>query len=182
MRVGVGVCTLTTGAAANPGAGPPVVQVTINQDKGFGFVEFTVMEDAESALMFDGIVFNGAKLKVSRPKDYDPAKNPLVMMRGGPEAAAGGGGQLMLGGGGGGGGDGEGGEGKTSGGGEEVKLNAPPPLVSEWPRMPKRTPDGPHKLYVGGFDPLHTEWQVRQLLQSVGPLKSFAAMPAGERP
>lgn len=164
---------LTSGAAVNPAAGAPVLQVTINHEKGFGFVEFSAMEDAESALMFDGIVFNGAKLKVSRPKDYDAAKNPLVMMRGGPEAAAGGGageGQLLLGG----RGEGAGGSGAAA---EEVKLNPPPPLLSEWPRLPKRTPDGPYKLYVGGFDPLHTEWQVRQLLQAVGPLKSFAAMP-----
>ena len=102
---------LTSGAAVNPSAGPPVVQVAVNQDKGFGFVEFSAMEDAESALMFEGIVYNGAKLKVSRPKDYDPAKNPLVLARGGPEAAAGvgggggggGGAQLALGGVGGGG-------------------------------------------------------------------------------
>ena len=73
---------------------------------------------------------------------------------------------------------GGGGGGGAGGAAEEVKLNAPPPLVSEWPRLPKRTPDGPYKLYVGGFDPLHTEWQVRQLLQAVGPLQSFAVMPA----
>lgn len=158
---------VSSGAAVNPGAGPPVVQVTITEGKGFGFVEFVALEDAESALMFDGIMYNGAKLKVSRPNDYDASKNPLVVMRGGPEALGTGGGQLLLGGAG----------GVASGTGEEVKLEAPPPLPSEWPRLPKRTPDGPYKLYVGGFDPLHTEWQVRQLLQSVGELKSFATMP-----
>ena len=60
---------------------------------------------------------------------------------------------------------------------DEMKLHPPPALVSEWVRLPRRTPDGPFKLYVGGFDPLHTEWQVRQLLQAVGPLQSFAVMP-----
>jgi len=49
-------------------------------------------------------------------------------------------------------------------------LPAPPPLVSEWVKPPQRTPDGPHKLYVGGFDPLHTEGQAgaytRPLLSS----------------
>ena len=56
--------------------------------------------------------------------------------------------------------------------------NSPcPPIVSEWPRLPRRTPDGPNKLYLGGFDPLHVESQMRQVAAAVGELKSFAWMP-----
>ena len=58
-----------------------------------------------------------------------------------------------------------------------VKLAMPPPIVSEWPRLPRRTPDGPNKLYLGGFDPLHVESQMRQVAAAVGELKSFAWMP-----
>ena len=149
-----------SGAAIDPSGGPPVVNTTITHEKGFAFIEFRRLEDAESALMFDGIVFNGSKLVIKRPKDYDAARNPIWAMRGqappqdevkliGEELPIG---TIIV-------------------DGKEVKIPLPPPLPSEWPRLPRRTPNGPHKMYCGGFHPLHTDLQVRQVLQSVGELK-----------
>ena len=157
---------VNSGAAIDPSGGPPVVNTTITHEKGFAFIEFRRLEDAESALMFDGIVFNGSKLVIKRPKDYDAARNPIWAMRGqappqdevkliGEELPIG---TIIV-------------------DGKEVKIPLPPPLPSEWPRLPRRTPNGPHKMYCGGFHPLHTDLQVRQVLQSVGELKSFAVMP-----
>ena len=73
---------VNSGAAIDPSGGPAVVNTTITHDKGFAFIEFRRLEDAESALMFDGIVFNGSKLVIKRPKDYDAARNPIWAMRG----------------------------------------------------------------------------------------------------
>ena len=159
---------VNSGAAIDPSGGPAVVNTTITHDKGFAFIEFRRLEDAESALMFDGIVFNGSKLVIKRPKDYDAARNPIWAMRGQapPEEEVkllGAKDELPI--------------GTVVLDGAEVKIPMPPPLPSEWPRIPRRTPNGPHKMYCGGFHPLHTDLQVRQVVQSVGELKSIAVMP-----
>ena len=169
---------LASGAAVDPAGGDPVVTANINHEKGFAFVEFRRIEDAESSLMFDGVVFEGSNVVVKRQKDYDPSRNPLVVMRGGVDAAGTSFGmvtsgpagastsQLPI---------GEVAAADVSA--PPVKLAMPPPIVSEWPRLPRRTPDGPNKLYLGGFDPLHVESQMRQVAAAVGELKSFAWMP-----
>ena len=167
---------LASGAAVNPSAGDPVVTTTLNAEKGFAFVEFLAMEDAESALMFNDVPFSNAKLAVRRPKDYDPALNPLVVRRGGVDSAkaaealanralVGAAPELPV------------GVVASKNGGEPVTLSLPPKIAPEWGRVPRRVPDGPNKLYAGGFDPLHGETQVRQILQAVGQLKSFAPVP-----
>ena len=168
---------LASGAAVDPAGGDPVVTANINHEKGFAFVEFRRIEDAESSLMFDGVVFEGSNVVVKRPKDYDPSRNPLVVMRGGVDAAGTSFGMVT---------SGPAGAstsllpiGEVAAAGVSappVKL-AMPPIVSEWPRLPRRTPDGPNKLYLGGFDPLHVESQMRQVAAAVGELKSFAWMP-----
>ena len=57
-------------------------------------------------------------------------------------------------------------------------MIATPALATDRGRVPRRVPDGPNKLYVGGFDPLHAASQIRATLEAVGgPLKSFAVMP-----
>lgn len=166
---------LASGAAVNPSAGNPVVMTTMNDSKGFAFVEFLAMEDAESALMFNDVPFEGQKLAVRRPKDYDHALNPLVVKRGGvdldtaanaiaQQKLLAGVAELPVG-------------TIATDSGDQITLNHPPPIASEWGRIQRRVPDGAHKLYIGGFDPLHSETQVRQILQQVGQLKSFAPMP-----
>ena len=57
---------IASGAAVNPAAGDPVVTTTLNAEKGFAFVEFLAMEDAESALMFNDVPFQSGKLAVRR--------------------------------------------------------------------------------------------------------------------
>lgn len=167
---------IASGAAINPAAGDPVVTTTLNAEKGFAFVEFLAMEDAESALMFNDVPFQSGKLAVRRPKDYDAALNPLVVKRGGVDSAAaaeamanrnaiGAAPELPV------------GVVASRIGGEPVTLSAPPKIAGEWGRVPRRVPDGPNKLYAGGFDPLHGETQARQILQAVGVLKSFAPVP-----
>ena len=117
---------VNSGAAIDPSGGPSVVNTTITHEKGFAFIEFRRLEDAESALMFDGIVFNGSKLIIKRPKDYDAARNPIWAMRGqappqdevkliGEELPIG---TIIV-------------------DGKEVKIPLPPPLPSEWPRLPR---------------------------------------------
>ena len=77
---------LASGAATRPDLGDPVLAANANLEKGFAFVEFRLVEDAESALAFDGVVFENANINVRRPNDYDPSKNPL-----GPGGVGGGG-------------------------------------------------------------------------------------------
>ncbi|KAF9191538.1 U2 small nuclear RNA auxiliary factor 2 [Haplosporangium sp. Z 11] len=54
------------------GTGAPVINVHINYDKNYAFVEFRTPEEATAAMAFDGIVFQGQTLKIRRPKDYQP--------------------------------------------------------------------------------------------------------------
>ena len=67
---------LASGAATRPDLGDPVLAANANLEKGFAFVEFRLVEDAESALAFDGVVFENANINVRRPNDYDPSKTP----------------------------------------------------------------------------------------------------------
>ncbi|KLO17970.1 hypothetical protein SCHPADRAFT_141264 [Schizopora paradoxa] len=48
----------------------PVVQVQLNYEKNYAFVEFRTAEDATAAMAFDGIIFINGPLKIRRPKDY----------------------------------------------------------------------------------------------------------------
>ncbi|KAG9135827.1 hypothetical protein Leryth_002532 [Lithospermum erythrorhizon] len=55
------------------GPGDSVVNVYINHDKKFAFVEMRSVEEASNAMALDGIIFEGAPVKVRRPTDYNPA-------------------------------------------------------------------------------------------------------------
>ena len=56
-------------------AGPSddVHNVYINHDKKFAFVEMRSVEEASNAIALDGILFEGAPVKVRRPTDYNPS-------------------------------------------------------------------------------------------------------------
>ncbi|PWN39513.1 hypothetical protein IE81DRAFT_23355 [Ceraceosorus guamensis] len=57
--------------------GEPCMSVQVNPDKGWAFLEFRTPEEATNAMGFDGIIFQGASLKIRRPKDYTgPDVNP----------------------------------------------------------------------------------------------------------
>lgn len=61
------------GLATGPGS--PVLAVQINLDKNFAFLEIRSVDEASSALAFDGINFMGQSLKIRRPSDYKPLPN-----------------------------------------------------------------------------------------------------------
>ncbi|KAA8547333.1 hypothetical protein F0562_003803 [Nyssa sinensis] len=54
------------------GPGDAVVNVYINHEKKFAFVEMRSVEEASNAMALDGIIFEGAPVKVRRPSDYNP--------------------------------------------------------------------------------------------------------------
>lgn len=53
--------------------GIAVVNVYINREKNFAFVEFRTVEETSNAMALDGVMFEGVSLRVRRPNDYDPA-------------------------------------------------------------------------------------------------------------
>ncbi|KAK9136381.1 hypothetical protein Syun_015711 [Stephania yunnanensis] len=55
------------------GPGDAVVDVYINHEKNFGFLEMRSVEEASNAMALDGIIFEGTPLKVRRPSDYSPS-------------------------------------------------------------------------------------------------------------
>ncbi|KAK4858215.1 hypothetical protein QYF36_012868 [Acer negundo] len=121
------------GNAAGPG--DAVVNVYINHEKKFAFVEMRTVEEASNAMALDGIIFEGVAVRVRRPTDYNPTL-----------AAALGPGQpsphLNL---------------------AAVGL-APGALGGA---------EGPDRVFVGGLPYYFTEAQIRELLESFGPLRGF---------
>ncbi|GBG62104.1 hypothetical protein CBR_g28575 [Chara braunii] len=55
------------------GPGDAVVNVYINQEKKFAFVEFRTVEEASNAMALDGINYEGVSVRVRRPSDYNPS-------------------------------------------------------------------------------------------------------------
>ncbi|KAF8413906.1 hypothetical protein HHK36_001902 [Tetracentron sinense] len=117
------------------GPGDAVVNVYINHEKKFAFVEMRTVEEASNAMALDGIMFEGVSVRVRRPTDYNPSlaaalgpsqPNPLLNL-----TAVG----LTPG---------------TIGGAE-----------------------GPDRIFVGGLPYYFTEAQIRELLESFGPLRGF---------
>lgn len=64
------VMTAIGGNTAGPG--DAVVNVYINQEKRFAFVEMRTAEEASNAMALDGIVYEGVPVRVKRPSDYNP--------------------------------------------------------------------------------------------------------------
>lgn len=55
------------------GPGNSVVNVYINREKNFAFVEFRTVEECSNAMALDSIMFEGVSVRVRRPNDYNPA-------------------------------------------------------------------------------------------------------------
>ncbi|CAF1718405.1 BnaCnng52160D [Brassica napus] len=55
------------------GPGDAVVNVYINYEKKFAFVEMRSVQEASNAMTLDGIIFEASPVKVRRPSDYNPA-------------------------------------------------------------------------------------------------------------
>ncbi|MEW5298333.1 MAG: hypothetical protein WDW36_001471 [Sanguina aurantia] len=133
------------------GPGNAVVNVYINREKNFAFVEFRTVEETSNAMALDSIMFEGVSVRVRRPNDYNPAAATML----GPSvanhtlnlAAIG----LSAPGAGGGGG----------GGGLASMLQGGTPA------------EVPDRIFVGGLPYYMYEDQCIELLSSFGPVKTF---------
>ncbi|EPS64699.1 hypothetical protein M569_10077, partial [Genlisea aurea] len=117
------------------GPGDAVVNVYINHEKKFAFVEVRSVEEASNAMALDGIIFEGGPVKVRRPSDYNPSLAAAL----GPSQPS-------------------------------PNLN-----LAAVGLMPGSTGglEGPDRIFVGGLPYYFTESQIRELLESFGPLRGF---------
>ncbi|KAL6544790.1 hypothetical protein OROMI_023652 [Orobanche minor] len=117
------------------GPGDAVVNVYINHEKKFAFVEMRTVEEASNAMALDGIAFEGVSVRVRRPTDYIlSAAAPLGPSQPSPYlnlAAAG----------------------LTPGMSTEV--------------------EGADRIFLGGVPYYFSEAQIKELLESFGPLRGF---------
>ncbi|KAG8655528.1 splicing factor U2af large subunit B isoform X3 [Manihot esculenta] len=117
------------------GPGDAVVNVYINHEKKFAFVEMRSVEEASNAMALDGIIFEGAPVKVRRPSDYNPSLAATL----GPS---------------------------------QPNPNLNLAAVGLSPSSAGGL-EGPDRIFVGGLPYYFTEAQVRELLESFGPLQGF---------
>ncbi|KAA8515277.1 hypothetical protein F0562_018493 [Nyssa sinensis] len=117
------------------GLGDAVVNVYINHEKKFAFVEMRTVEEASNAMALDGIVFEGVNVRVRRPTDY----NPTLACALGPSQPSP---HLNL-----------------------AAVGLIPGVIGG--------AEGPDRLFVGGLPYYFTEEQIRELLESFGPLRGF---------
>ncbi|CAN0188453.1 unnamed protein product, partial [Phaeothamnion confervicola] len=59
--------------------GGAVVNVYLNQERAFAFVEIKTVELTTACLQLDGLVFQDQQLKIRRPSDYNPALMPTKL-------------------------------------------------------------------------------------------------------
>ncbi|KAL5980234.1 hypothetical protein ACLOJK_036701 [Asimina triloba] len=121
------------------GPGDAVVNVYINHEKKFAFVEMRTVEETSNAMALDGIIFEkgtlGVSVRVRRPTDYNPALAATL----GPSQPS-----------------------------PHLNLAA----VGLTPGLTGGV-EGPDRIFVGGLPYYFTEAQIRELLESFGPLRGF---------
>ncbi|XP_054801658.1 splicing factor U2af large subunit B-like isoform X2 [Prosopis cineraria] len=117
------------------GAGDSVVNVYINHEKKFAFVEMRTVEEASNAMALDGIIFEGVAVRVRRPTDYNPAVAAAL----GPSQPS-----------------------------PNLNLSAVGLVAGAIGGA-----EGPDRIFVGGLPYYFTEEQIKDLLQSFGPLRAF---------
>ncbi|KAL7142718.1 hypothetical protein ABFS83_08G142600 [Erythranthe nasuta] len=117
------------------GPGDAVVNVYINHEKKFAFVEMRTVEEASNAMALDGIVFEGVSVRVRRPTDYNPSlAAPLGPSQPSPH--------LNL-----------------------AAAGLTPGMAGEG--------DGADRIFLGGVPYYFSEAQIKELLESFGPLRGF---------
>ncbi|CAK9258354.1 unnamed protein product [Sphagnum jensenii] len=121
--------------ANTAGPGDAVVNVYINQEKKFAFVEMRTVEEASNAMALDGIIFEGVSVRVRRPSDYNPSMAATL----GPSQPS-----------------------------PHLNLAA----VGLTPGAAGGA-DGPDRVFVGGLPYYLAEVQIKELLESFGPLRGF---------
>ncbi|XP_030480332.1 splicing factor U2af large subunit B isoform X2 [Cannabis sativa] len=117
------------------GSGDAVVNVYINHEKKFAFVEMRTVEEASNAMALDGIIFEGVAVRVRRPTDYNPALAATL----GPSQPSP---HLNL-----------------------AAVGLIPGAITG--------AEGPERVFVGGLPYYFTEEQIKELLESFGPLRGF---------
>ncbi|GLU13703.1 hypothetical protein SLE2022_303190 [Rubroshorea leprosula] len=117
------------------GPGDAVVNVYINHEKKFAFVEMRSVAEASNAMALDGIIFEGAPVKVRRPTDYNPSLAATL----GPSQPG-------------------------------PTLNLAAVGLTPGSALGLESPD---RIFVGGLPCYFTEVQIRELLESFGPLRGF---------
>ncbi|KAJ6979061.1 hypothetical protein NC653_027273 [Populus alba x Populus x berolinensis] len=133
------VMTSIGGNAAGPG--DAVVNVYINHEKKFAFVEMRTVEEASNAMTLDGIIFEandskifsfilGVAVRVRRPTDYNPSLAATL----GPSQPS----PLL----------------------NLAAVGLVPGTISG--------AEGPDRVFVGGLPYYFTESQIRELLESFG--------------
>ncbi|XP_074591682.1 uncharacterized protein LOC141847523 [Curcuma longa] len=115
------------------GPGDAVVNVYINHEKKFAFVEMRSVEEASNAMALDGIIFEGVSVKVRRPTDYNPSLAATL----GPGLPSP---HLNL---------------------AVVGLSSSSTIMGS---------EGPDRIFVGGLPYYLADAQIRELLESFGPL------------
>lgn len=117
------------------GPGDAVVNVYINHEKKFAFVEMRSVEEASNAMTLDGIIFEGVSVRVRRPTDYNPSLAATL----GPSQPSP---YLNL-----------------------AAVGLTPGAIGG--------AEGPDRIFVGGLPYYFTDAQIRELLESFGPLRGF---------
>ncbi|XP_020241585.1 splicing factor U2af large subunit A-like isoform X2 [Asparagus officinalis] len=117
------------------GQGDAVVNVYINHEKKFAFVEMRSVEEASNAMALDGIIFEGVSVRVRRPTDYNPSLAATL----GPSQPSP---YLNL-----------------------AAVGLTPGALGG--------AEGPERIFVGGLPYYFTDGQIRELLESFGPLRGF---------
>ncbi|XP_074591495.1 splicing factor U2af large subunit A-like [Curcuma longa] len=118
------------------GPGDAVVNVYINHEKKFAFVEMRSVEEASNAMSLDGIIFEGVSVKVRRPTDYNPSLAATL----GPSQPSP---HLNL---------------------DAVGLSSSNTIMGS---------EGPDRIFVGGLPYYFADAQIRELLESFGPLRGL---------
>ena len=127
--------------------GDPVLNVYINYEKKFAFVEFRTVEETSNCMALDGAVLEGIAMRVRRPNDY----NVMAASSLGPSQPKDG---LNL--------EAIGLNPAAAGGGGAGAANAS--LTEE---------DLQHRLFIGGLPYFLTETMVKELVEAFGPTKQF---------
>ncbi|XP_057825482.2 splicing factor U2af large subunit B isoform X2 [Cryptomeria japonica] len=120
------------------GPGDAVVNVYINHEKKFAFVEMRTVEEASNAMALDGIMFESVSVRVRRPSDYNPSLAAAL----GPSQPS-------------------------------PHLNLAAVGLTPGYDSTVGGAEGPDRIFVGGLPYYFTEPQIRELLESFGPLRGF---------
>lgn len=141
---------LTAIGGTTAGPGSCVVNVYLNHEKKFAFVELRTVEETSNAMALDNVVFEGVNVRIRRPADYRPKEAAAL----GPSAPNP---NLNL---------------------AAIGLERPAaPVQAVVPgAVPGEDPtphDGGERIFVGGLPRYLTDEQCQELLGSFGAVKSF---------